>query len=302
MNKLSTLIISICALLIFNSCNEQTTEQKDATLKVKVKLSKITKGHLPDYIAFSGKTVYLNKSNLMSPISGYVTRVNVKQGDVVSKGKLLFEMQTSEAFVMQHKDSLLNNYGTVKVYAPVSGRIVSLNIVNKDVFTDKGSVLCNILGTSDLKIQVNVPFEYKEFAKIGDKCTIILPDNTKIKGVFSKILPQVDEASQTVKVMANIKTQQFLPENMKLNIFFDKSKKQQAQLLPKNCLQTNSLMTKYWVMKLINDSTAVQTFVSIGTQNHDKVEIVSPVFKPDDLFISEGAYGLSDTVLIDVFH
>ena len=285
-----------------SSCQEQTTEQKEATPKVKVKLSKITMGHLPDYIAFSGKTVYLNKSNLIAPISGYITKVNIKQGDVVTKGQLLFEMQTSEAFVMQHKDSLLHNYGTVKIYAPVSGHIVNLNIVNKDVFTDKGSLMCNILATNDLKIQVDVPFEYKEFAKIGDKCTIILPDSTKIRGIFSKILPQVDEASQTIKVMANINNRQFLPENMKLNILVDKSKEKQAQLLPKNCLQTNALMTKYWVMKLINDSTAAQTFVSIGTQNHDKVEILSPLFNPDDLFISEGAYGLSDTVLIDVIH
>jgi len=299
MNKLRIIFISIFALLYLNSCKEQTTEQKDATLKIKVKLSKITKGHLPNYIEFSGKTIYLNKSNLMSPISGYLTSVNIKQGDVVTKGKLLFEMLTSEAYVMQHKDSLVNNYGTVKVYAPVSGRIVSLNIVNKDVFSDKGAVLCNILATNDLKIQVNVPFEYKKLAKMGAKCKIRLPDNTKIPGVFSKILPQVDEASQTIKVMANIKTHQFLPENMKLNIFVDKSKEQQAQLLPKNCLQTDALMTKYWVMKLINDSTAAQTFVSIGNQNHEKVEILSPEFKADDLFISEGAYGLSDTVLIE---
>jgi len=299
MKKLSIIFFILFAFLFFNSCKEQTTEQKDATPKVKVKLSKITKGHLPDYIEFSGKTVYLNKSNLMAPISGYVTSVHIKQGDVVTKGQLLFEMQTSEAFVMQHKDSLSNNYGTIKVYSPANGRIVSLNIVSKGVFTDKGGVMCNILATNDLKIQVNVPFEYKEFAKIGDKCTIILPDSTKIRGVFSKILPQVDEASQTVKVMAHIKSQQFLPENMILNIFVDKNKEQQAQLLTKDCLQTNALMTKYWVMKLINDSTAAQTFVKIGIQNHDKVEIISPIFKANDLFISEGAYGLSDTVLIE---
>ena len=302
MNRLTIMFISISAILLLYSCKEQATEQTDATPKIKVKLANITMGHLPDYIDFSGKTVYLNKSNLMSPISGYVTSVNIKQGDVVTKGKLLFEMQTSEAFVMKQKDSLSNNYGTVKVYAPVSGRIVSLNIVNKDVFTDKGSLMCNILASNDLKIQANVPFEYKKLAKIGAKCQIILTDNTKIPGVFSKILPQVDEASQTIKVMANINNRQFLPENMRLNILVDKSKEQKAQLLPKNCLQTNALMTKYWVMKLINDSTAVQTFVNIGTQNHDKVEILSPVFKPDDLFISEGAYGLSDTVLIDVIH
>ena len=302
MKKLTTIFFILFAILSLNSCKEQTTEQKDATLKIKVKIVKITKGHLPDYIEFSGKTVYLNKSNLIAPISGYITSVNVKQGDVVTKGELLFEMQTSEAFVMQQKDSTLNNYGKIKVYAPVSGRIVNLNIVDKDVFSDKGAVMCNILASNDLKVQVDVPFEYREFSNMGDKCKIVLPDNAEITGYFSKSLPQVDEVSQTVKVLANISTQQFLPENMILKILVDKSSEQQAQLLPKSCLQTDALMTKYWVMKLINDSTAAQTFVNIGNQNHDKVEILSPIFKPDDLFVSEGAYGLSDTVLIEINH
>ena len=289
-------------MLFLNSCKEQTTEQKDATPKIKVKLSKITKGHLPDYIEFSGKTVYLNKSNLKSPISGYVTNVNVKQGDVVTKGKLLFEMQTSEAFVMQQNDNTQNNYGKIKVFAPTSGRIVNLNIVDKGVYSDKGVVLCNILSSNDLKVQANIPFEYKGFTKIGNQCKIILPDNTEISAYFSKILPQVDETSQTIKVLTSISKKEFLPENLILKIRVDKSKAQTLQLLPKNCLQTDALMTKYWVMKLINDSTAAQTFVSIGNQNHEKTEILSPEFKADDLFISEGAYGLSDTVLIDIIH
>ena len=302
MKKLTTIFFFLFAVLILNSCKEQTTEQKDTRPKIKVKLAKITKGHLPDYIEFSGKTVYLNKSNLRSPISGYVTNVKVKQGDVVTKGQLLFEMQTSEAFVMQQNNSSQNNYGKIEVFAPTSGRIVHLNIVNKNVFSDKGAMMCNILTSKDLKVQANIPFEYKAFSKMGNHCKIILPDNSEISGYFSKILPQVDEVSQTIKVLTNISTQEFLPENLILKILVDKSNEQTLQLLPKSCLQTDALMTKYWVMKLINDSTAAQTFVNIGNQNHDKVEIISPLFNSEDLFISEGAYGLSDTVLIEMNH
>jgi len=302
MKKLSTIFIILFAFLFFNSCTEQKAEQQNATPKIKVKVAKITKGHLPDYIEFSGKTVYLNKSNLIAPISGYVTSVNAEQGDVVTKGKLLFEMQTSEAFVMQQNDSTKNNYGKIKVFAPASGRIVNLNIVDKGVFSDKGAVMCNILASNDLKVQVNVPFEYKAFSKIGNKCKIILPDNTEIQGVFSMILPQVDEVSQTIKMMANIRSQNFLPENMILKVLVDKSQVHQVQILPKKCLQTDALMTRFWVMKLINDSIAAQTFVTIGNQNHDKVEILSPVLNADDLFVSEGAYGLSDTALVEIIH
>ena len=299
MNKLSVIFLIVSALTLLNSCSEQAKEQKETTPKIKVKVSQITIGYLPDYIEFSGKTIYLNNSNLVAPISGYLTKVNVQRGGVVSKGKLLFEMQTPEAYLINKNDSTSSNYGIIKIYAPTYGRIANLNITNKGVFIDKGSVMCSILASNDFKIQVNIPFEYNEFAKIGNKCKIILPDNTEITGSFSKYLPQINEASQTLKVLASIKTNQFLPENMIVRVLIDKSKTHKTQILPKKCLQTDALMTKFWVMKLINDTTAIQVPVTVGNQNHDKVEIISPEFNTNDLFISEGSYGLSDTVLIE---
>lgn len=292
-------IYGLLSLFIVNSCSQEQTKQANAITKVRVKAVSVKKAYLPDYIELTGKTIYLNKSSLVSPISGYITSVNIRQGDVVTKGKLLFEIQTPEAFAMK-KDSSASNYGTIKVYAPSNGRIVNLNIVNTGVFTDKGSVMCILLASNDLKLQVSVPFEYNQWAKIGNSCKVILPDNTEINGTFSKILPQINEKSQTVKVLANINTSQFLPENMIVKVLLDKSEKHQAQILPKICLQTDALMSNFWVLKLINDSTAVQVPVTVGNQTHNKVEILTPEFNAKDLIVSEGAYGLSDTVLIDV--
>ncbi len=300
MNKLSIFFIGLLSMALFNSCNKQEQEQQTTAQKVKVKLSKINYSYIPDYIELSGKTIYLNKSNLIAPISGYITKVNAQQGDIVKKGQILFEMKTSEAYLMQNADSLpQTNFGTVKVYAAVSGRIINMSVMNKSVFVNKGSVMCILMSSNYLKLQVNIPFEYNKWAKIGNKCKIILPDSTVITGQFSKYLPQIDETSQTLKVLANINTYKFLPENMIVKVLLDKSTKHEMQTLPKSCLQTDALMSKFWVMKLINDSTAVQTLVEVGNQNHDKFELLSPEFKPTDRFISEGAYGL-DTVLISI--
>jgi len=300
MKRIYIIFISLLSLVLLNSCKEQEQEQQASTLKVKVKLSKIEYSYIPDYLQLTGKTIYLNKSNIVAPISGYISTVNARQGDVVKKGQVLFEIKTSEAYLIQNSDSLLqNNFGSVKIYATVSGRIMNMSVMNKSVFVDKGSVMCIIMSSNDLKLQVNVPFEYNKWAKIGNKCKIILPDSTEIIGQFSKYLPQINEASQTLKILANINTNKFLPENMIVKVLLDKSTKQETQILPKSCLQTDALMSNFWVMKLINDSTAVQTKVKVGNQNHEKFEILSPKFKPTDRFISEGAYGLEDTVLIE---
>ena len=300
MNKRNIILISIFSFFLLAACQQKEEEEQAVTAKAQVSVSKITAGYLPNYIRLTGKTIYLNKSTLVAPISGYITKVNVRQGDKVRKGDLLFEMQTPEIYVLNQKDTNLNNYGTIKIYAPANGRLTSLNIVDESVFADKGTLMCVLIASNDLKIQVNIPFAYNQLAKIGNKCKIVLPDNTEILGTFSKILPQIDEQSQTLKVLANINTDKFIPENMIVSVALDKGSKHNMQILPQECLQTDALMENYWIMKLINDSTAIQVNVTIANQTHDSVEIVFPKFSDKDLFISEGAYGLSDTVLVNV--
>ncbi len=301
MKKISVIYAAFMLIALLNSCKEQDAKPVNLHRKIKVKTECIKQGYLPDYLELSGKVIYHNKSYLTAPVSGYLTQVNVRQADIVKKNQLLFEITTPEAFLMQNADSLINaKYGKTELRATVSGRIMSLNVMNKNVFVDKGSLMCVLMSAKDLKLQVNIPFEYAHYAKIGNTCKIILPDNTEISGQFSKYLPQINEASQTVKVLANIRSKQFLPENMIVKVLLDKSREHNSQILPKKCLQSDALMTKYWLMKLINDSIAVQIPVVIGNQTHDEVEIVSPAFNPGDRFISEGVYGLSDTVLTDI--
>jgi multidrug efflux pump subunit AcrA (membrane-fusion protein) len=295
--KLKIILYEII-LLIFISCTQKQTGQNNYVAKVRVKLTKIEKGALPDYIEMTGKIVYLNKTNLVAPISGYITRVKVKVGDIVKKGELLFEIQSPEAYAIK-KDTAFN-YGTVKIFANANGRISNLNVVGTDVYIQRANLLASLIASNDSKIQADVPFEYMKWIKIGNSCKIILPDKTELNGKFYKILPQANEQEQTVKILVNIHTARFLPENLFVRVLVDKGSRHQVQILPQSCLQTNALMTKFWVMKLINDSTAVRIPVTVGNQTHKKVEILSPVFQDTDLIISQGAYGLNDTAFIKV--
>ncbi len=295
-----TVIPLITALIFLDSCINQQPARPTTAPKTQVTVTKLTRGYLPDYIQMTGKTIYLNKTGITSPINGYVTKVNIRQGDKVKKGDLLYEIQTPEAYIMDNNSGSANHYGIIKIYAPVNGRVINLNSVNRGLFVNKGDVLCKLLASNDLMLQVNVPVEYVNFTGAGKKCKVILPDDKVIEGLFTKELAQMDEKSQTIKVLAQLNTTGFFPENMITKVLVDRSVKHMAQIAPKTCLQTNALMTRFWIMKLINDTTAIQVFVKIGNQTHRQVEILSPLFKPGDLFINQGAYGLSDTVLINV--
>lgn len=294
------IFLSLLFLFIFSCNNSEEKIEKEQITKVQVKVRSISKGILPDYMKFTGKTIYLNKSTIVAPIKGYFTKVNVKEGSRVRKGDLIFEMQSPEAFFMQQNDSLKNNYGIVKIYASSSGIISGLNVMQKGIYTDQNSVLCLIIGFNDLKVQVNLPFEYRKYAKIGSKCKIILPDSTEIMASFSKILPEMNEKMQTIKLLANLNTHTFIPENLRVEVLINKASNKETQILPKNCVMTDALMKKFWVMKLINDSTAVKNYVIIGNQTHHQIEILFPKFDINDRIISEGAYGLDDTVFVTV--
>ena len=73
-----------------------------------------------------------------------------------------------------------------------------------------------------------------------------------------------------------------------------------AQSLPRSALLTDETETNFWVMKLIDSSTAVKVPVKKGIESGDRVEIDSPIFDPDDKILVTGNYGLPDTAKVKV--
>jgi hypothetical protein len=56
----------------------------------------------------------------------------------------------------------------------------------------------------------------------------------------------------------------------------------------------------FWIMKLINDSTAVRENIHKGIETDSLVQILSPRLNKSDRVISSGAYGLPDTSKIEI--
>ena len=297
-------ILSLFILIVtvfFCSCNEKKEEKRTTVVpKVQVKVTKVSQGVIPDYLNLTGKTIYLSKNSLMAPINGYITKVTINPGDAVSKGQLLFVIKSREAYAFDQSGSGKEDYGTVYIKAPSAGVIIQQNVFKSPVYVDMGSKLCDIVGTGSLFVEANIPYEFIKYAKKGDSCTILLPDSTSIQGTFSKVLPQMNQQSQTVKVLARLSLKKIIPENLIVTILINKKSGDKTQVLSKQCVMTDALMTKFWVMKLINDSVAIQIPVKPGSQTHDQVEILSPTFKPNDRIISEGAYGLEKRTLVEV--
>lgn len=74
------------------------------------------------------------------------------------------------------------------------------------------------------------------------------------------------------------------------------------QIFPKAAILSDEMMEKFWVMKLINDSTAVKIDIDPGVSNKEVIEVKSPIFNTEDQFLISGNYGLPDTALVKVIH
>ena len=65
-------------------------------------------------------------------------------------------------------------------------------------------------------------------------------------------------------------------------------------ILPKSAVQSDETLTEHWVMKLVDDSTAVRVPIEVGNSNASEIEIKSTALSPQDRIIPTGGYGLED--------
>jgi len=218
------LFFTFLTLSLLISCKDQNPAQPKQTPIVTVKTVTIKLGDIENYIILNGKTVYLKKNSIVSPISGYIVKINVKFGDKVQKNEVLFEIQTKENKALINTGSIPRNIGIIKVLASSDGYINELNITETGGYLTEGGMLCSIVDNKNLMLQVNVPFQYNELIKKATKCKIFLADNTQFEGIVSQILPVIKEAEQTQTVLIKPITNKKIPENLNIKVEFINSK------------------------------------------------------------------------------
>jgi hypothetical protein len=294
-------------VLIGTSCQPKTepsAEIAEAAPKTPVEIANISMGAIDDDLTLFGTTIYLKRNLVTASIPAFITQVNIKLGDKVSKGQVLYVLQSKESRALGNDiikmDSTLTNFGIIKVRASATGIISTLDKQQPGDYVLEGSQLCTIAESNDLVFQVNVPFEFASFAQVGRTCSLTLPDNSVHRATFTRALTAMNVTAQTQTILAKCSENLFLPENMIVKVGITKNSGSKKQVLPKVCVLSDEMMKEFWVMKLIDDSTAIKIPVTVGNKNAKNIEILAPQFDLYDRIISVGNYGLPDTALITV--
>ncbi len=296
--------MAIALFLLLAGCKNQPaqTESANGTVKTPVTISSVDILPISENILLNATSSYLRKSEVKATAGGYVQNLNIAIGQFVKAGAILFAIKTKEAealSLLNEKDPTLGIGSVIKVKAPVSG-IISSVTVQPDSYVNDGEAVAILADMKSFIFILHVPFEQKEYTKTGTSCQIILPDGRRIKGMVSSLLSEVDIISQTQSYIVTPLTNPSLPENLVVSVELEKSNSPKARVVEKSCVLSDETMENFWVMRLINDSTAIKVPVTKGITTGDRIEILTPLLNPGDRLINTGSYGLPDTAHVTI--
>jgi multidrug efflux pump subunit AcrA (membrane-fusion protein) len=294
------------SVLLF-SCQSKNKGSDDDDSKVTsqtpVTITTVNDSTLVDYIDLNATSTTLQKNYVKSNANGYIQQANAQLGRNVSKGQLLFTIKTKEAQAIGNSINVLDTSfkfsGVNRITASAPGYISTLSHQTGDYVQD-GEQLAIISDRSSFVFLMQLPYELKQYVKMGQNVDLTLPGGSRITGTVSSFMPSVDTVAQTQGVELKVNSSQQIPENLVAKARIVKSAKTNTTSLPKSAILANETQTEFWVMKLINPTTAVKVPVKEGITSGDRVEILSPKFSPRDKIVVSGNYGLPDTAKVKI--
>ncbi|MEO6330561.1 MAG: efflux RND transporter periplasmic adaptor subunit [Ginsengibacter sp.] len=294
----------IISAVLFISCKNKAADEpqeEEAEVRTPVTITAMQYDGIEEYIELNATSTFLQKSYVKANLTGYIKSVNIHFGSFVNAGQVLFSLQTKESEALGNTINKLDpNFkfsGINYVKTTGSGYITELDHQAGDYVQD-GEQLAVISDMHSFVFLMDMPYEYKRYVMNNKIAQIILPDGERLQGVIQTSMPFVDSVSQTQAVAIKINAPHQIPPGLVAKVKIIKVLKASASSLLKAAVLSDETQSEFWVMKLINDSTAIKVPVKTGVETTDKIEILSPEFSPKDRILLTGNFGLPDTALV----
>jgi multidrug efflux pump subunit AcrA (membrane-fusion protein) len=303
MKKLCLYILIYC--LVTSSCHskteEVTTEEETQTV-TPVTVTSINTEPMAEYIELNATSAFMQQAVVKASSNGYITSVNTQKGKIVSPGQVVFVLKTKEAMTLGNTINLLDSSfkfsGIINIKTATGGYVSDLSHQKGD-YVQEGEQLATISDLNSFVFVLNLPYELRPYVLDKSTVDLMLPDGKTMKAHISSITPIVDSASQTQNVLLTV-GERNLPINLVGKVRVAKNLKTAAISLPKQVVLADETQSSFWVMKLIDDSTAIKVPVEKGIEANDRIEIVKPAFSNTDRFLVTGNYGLADTAKVRI--
>ena len=293
-------IVVLLLFINFASCKKKVEAISEKKAPINVSVVAVQQNDIKEYLTFNGVTQYQKKENIRSNVTGYISWMTYKIGDNIRNGQTFASVRTKEQDALREAikiDSSLGKFITpITIRSNATGIINTLNITTND-YVAEGDILATVVQPKSLTVQVNVPFEYEDFVDIGTSCVILLQNEETFTAKITGKLPTIDPLAQSQSFLIALPDID-LPENLNVQVKTIYREAKAATTIPKTALQTNELLTEYWVMKVFNNSLAIKQKVEPQLKNDSLVQIKSMALKIGDLVITEGAYQMQDSTIV----
>ena len=289
---------------VLSSCQNGAPQSDTIVVpQTPVTVTTINNQDIAEYVELNATSSFMERAIVKASINGYIQAETPQNGKYVRAGQVLFTLVTKESKaignVINKLDSSFKFTGITSIRASKSGYISVLNHQNGD-FVQEGEQLAIISNNKSLVFLMDVPYELNASVRNQKNVQLILPDGEILNGSVSSALPSVDSVSQTQRIIIRVNPSHPIPENLIAKVKLIKTAHPEAASLPKEAVLANETQEEFWVMKMLNDSTAVKVVVQKGMETSDRIEIKHPKFNPKDRIVVTGNYGLADTAKVKI--
>jgi len=294
-------LLTFLTIFVVGCVSKQPAQEVAVSPKTDVKVSSPVVRSANRLVSYQGVTRYMQSNDIRTQVTGIITQINCSVAGSIKTNQALFTIQPQEAAALQKSkfsSQIMAGFSDT-VFAHLSGQIKSLNVQVGD-FVQAGEVLASCVRTNSMRIIVYIPVEQELAVEKMKDCLVTLPDGTSIEGRVAGKLTAAESQNQTQAYIIEPKKPITLAENINIKVQFTAEQIQNAVFVPESAVLGNEEQTRFWVMKLMNDSICLKVAVEKGLKTDSLVQLIGSNLTISDLVVSEGAYGLPDSARVQV--
>lgn len=194
------------------------------------------------------------------------------------------------------------NKAKSKVYAPISGSVLSLNIKAGEM-AGPGMPIVTLLNVSNIKVSAEVPESYLKAIKKGDKIEVELPALGETRTATINLIGNaINPANRTFKIEASLRnSDKVLKPNLLANVKLNDYTKADAISIPVELVQqeVGGKSYVYSVQEKDNNLTAQKMYVTTGEVQDGKI-IINEGLKGDEQLILDGARMVVNDEVVEI--
>lgn len=255
----------------------------------------VQRGSLEIKVLATGTVQPENRLEIKPPIAGRIEKVEVDEGDVVKKGKILAWMSSTERAALLDAARAKGEaelkkwediYPPAPILAPLDGTIVLRNIEQGQVFASSDVLL---VMSDRLIVKAQVDETDIAAVKLKQGAEIVLdsyPDH-KIAARVNKIAFDATTVNNVTTYIVEVLPQEvpdFMRSGMTANVTFLINSKNDALLIPSEALRSNNGAS---TVMLKDGNKKFEREVTLGSSSGKQIEVLSGLSENDVVLIAE---------------